>query len=50
MYLQVGLSPEETVGFRTSSQPTQKQLLTKKYRHKGEPNTCMVPGFRSATV
>jgi len=20
-------------------------LLTKKYRHKGEPNKCMVPGF-----
>jgi hypothetical protein len=24
-------------------------MLAKKYSHKGEPNKCMVPGFRSGT-
>ncbi len=30
MYVQVGLSPEETVGFRTSNQPAQKKIAYEK--------------------
>jgi len=36
-FLQVGLSPEETVEFCISTQPSQKQIRMKKRRHKGEP-------------